>query len=107
MVLLDLDQFFPCPFVLFLSYPLAMLYPWQLLRRRSSLVADDVTGYRVVNIVLRNRVYDDISSAIEPICLGYLPFHSVEFVSQQPFSFVGLIEVGCLTDLFQEFEVAH
>ena len=71
-----------CPIVLFLCYPsmvgallllqslliLAMLHPWQLVHHRFSLVADDVTGGRVVNVVLRNTVYDDISNVTGPIC---------------------------------------
>ena len=76
-----------CPIVLFLCYPsmvgallllqslliLAMLHPWQLLGQRLSLVADDMTDCRVVvNVVLRNRIYDDISNVIGPI-------YSVEF----------------------------
>ena len=85
----------------------AMLQPWQLLRHRLSLVADDVTGCRVVNVVLRNRVYDDISNVIGPICSGYVPFHSVEFVSHQLSSFFGLIKVASLTDLFREFKAVH
>ena len=43
---------------------LAMLHPLQLLGHRLCLVADDVTGCRVVNVVLRNRVHDDISNVI-------------------------------------------
>ena len=43
---------------------LAMLHPLQLLRHGLSVVADDVTGCRVVNVVLRNRVHDDISNVI-------------------------------------------
>ena len=68
---------------------LAMLHPSQLLCRRLSLVADDVTGYRVINVVLRNRVYDDISNVIGLVFSGYVPFHSVEFVSQEHSSFLG------------------
>ena len=68
---------------------LAMLHPLQLLRHKLSLVADDVTGCRVANVVLRNRVYNDISNVIGPICSGYVPFLSVEFMFPQHFSFLG------------------
>ena len=44
---------------------------------------------------------------IGPICPGYVPFHSVEFVLQQLSSFSGLLRVACLTDMFRDFEVAH
>ena len=53
---------------------LAMLHPLQLLRRRLSLAADDVTGYRVVNVVLCNKVYDDIPNFIGPIFQVIFPF---------------------------------
>ena len=67
---------------------LAMLHASQLLCHRLSLVADDVTGPKVVNLMLSNRVYDDISNVKGPICSGYVPFHSVEFVCQHHSSFL-------------------
>ena len=65
--------FFSCPIVLFLCYPskvgallllqslliLAMLHPLQLLCRRLSLVADDVAGCRVDNIVIISQTSKD------------------------------------------------
>ena len=68
---------------------LARLHLSQFIRHRLSLVADDENGCRVVNVVLHNRVYDDISNVIWQICSGYSPFHSVEFVSQHHYSFSG------------------
>ena len=66
-----------------------------------------MTGCRFVNVVLRNGVNDNISNVIGPICSGYVPFHSVEILSEQLSSLFGLFEVACLTNLFREFEVAH
>ena len=86
---------------------LAMLHPSQLLCRWLSLVADDVTGCRVVTVALCSRIYDDISNIIEPICSGYvIPFHSVEFVATAFFIFSGF-KVACLTDMVLEFKVVH
>ena len=73
---------------------LAMLHPWQLLRRKLILVDDDVTGCRVVNVVLPYRAYYNISNVIGSICSGYVPFHSVEFVSQQHSFF--RVDRGCV-----------
>ena len=45
-----------------LPYPGSLLYLWPIYNHRC-LVADLVIGCRVVNVVLRNRVYDAIQSA--------------------------------------------
>ena len=66
---------------------LAYLQSSLLLCQRFSLVADIVIGCRVVNVVLRNRVYEAIIIGL--IYSGYVLFHSAEFVSQQPLSFSG------------------
>ena len=83
---------------------LAMLHPSQLLHHRFSLVADVGTGCRVVNVVLHNKVYDENSNAIRPICSGYVHFHSVEFVSQQNSSFGGLSRLVALPTYFENLK---